>query len=70
LLREHYSDRASNPDPDVSTYVAWNLDTDPAATNCVFANGVLTVTVTASVSNGGRSATETRTWQVLPRPLQ
>lgn len=41
---------------------------DPAQTSCVWENNVLTFTVTAIVGNGPQQATETRVYEIEPRP--
>jgi prepilin-type N-terminal cleavage/methylation domain-containing protein len=66
LNREHYTnyDPVTNPDPDATTFVAQFIDLSPAKTHCDFTDGVFTVTITAEVN--GKS--ETRTFQVMPRP--
>ena len=50
-----------------TTFVAQDIDLDPAKTNCAYSGGVLTLTVSASVS-GYRPASETRTYEIIPRP--
>ncbi len=50
------------------TRVAEFINPDPAMTNCVFANGKLTLTVTATVDTGSQQGSETRTYEVVPRP--
>jgi type II secretory pathway pseudopilin PulG len=44
------------------------VDADPAATNCQFAGGILTVKIT--VAPGGSSVRETEEFTVKPRPAQ
>jgi len=46
--------------------VAEHMNTNPEKLNCQFASGVFTFKVTTSIS-GFRSASETRTAQVIPR---
>jgi len=43
---------------------------DPAQTSCVWDGNVLTFTVTAIVGNGPHQATETRVYEIEPRPSQ
>lgn len=63
LQREHYT----NLNLDATTIVAQYID--PDQTSCVWddAEGKLTLTVTATVS-GWKSASETRIYEVIPRP--
>ena len=76
LKREHYTnyDPDSPALPDATTFVAEYIDTDN--TNCIFtdtdgddSNDTLFLTVTATVS-GRHEATETRVYEVIPRPDQ
>lgn len=48
--------------------VAQYIDPDPSKTKCEFTDGVLTLTVTATVSLGSQVASETRTYKIIPRP--
>ena len=66
LWREYYINPDIDPDPVSTTKVAEYIDPDPTKTSCVWdnVNKVLTFTVTATV--GGVS--ETRVYQVTPRP--
>lgn len=41
---------------------------DPAQTSCVWVGGVLTFTVTATFGKGSQPASETRIYEVKPRP--
>ena len=67
LQREHYT----NLNPDATTFVAEYIDPDPLMTKCEFTDtdgdGVgdkLTLTVTATLG----TQSETRTYEVVPRP--
>ena len=62
LWREHYIDIGSGPELDSTTKVAEYID--PVETSCVWAGGVLTFTVTATVGE----QSETREYEVKPRP--
>ncbi len=64
LKREHYT----NSVLDATTMVAQYIDTDPTKTNCVFTSGKLTLTVTATLGGWPESATETRVYEIIPRP--
>ena len=65
LRREHYTNRAINPAPDATTFVAQYINSIQATQG---AGGELTLTVSASVS-GYRPASETRTYEIIPRPF-
>jgi len=41
---------------------------DPANTSCQFVDGKLTLTVTAAVGGGSQVQSETRTYEIVPRP--
>jgi len=64
LYRSHTVDGepVSTGPPFVARYI------DPDETSCVWASGVLTFTVTATVSGGPQQATETRVYEIEPRP--
>jgi len=61
--REHYT----NLNLDATTIVAEYINPNPAKTKCEFAGGKLTLTVTATVG-GWKPASETRIYEVIPRP--
>ena len=66
LQREHYTNRATNPEPDATTYVA--LFMDPTGTSCsIDDDGELLVDITAAVGGDGVTHTETRSYRVFPR---
>lgn len=69
LKREHYTNRAANPDPDATSYVAKHIDSDPAKTNCSFSEPVLTFTVTATVGGGSPQESETRIYEIVHRAV-
>jgi prepilin-type N-terminal cleavage/methylation domain-containing protein len=48
--------------------IASHIDTDESMTNCAFTGRVLTVSLTASVPYGSKTASETRKVEVLARP--
>ena len=60
LQREHYT----NLNLDATTIVAEYID----SISCDFTGGVLTLTVTATLGTGSQEATETRVYEILPRP--
>lgn len=51
-----------------TTFVAQYIAPESAKTKCEFTNGTLTLTVTATVGDGSPARSETRTYQVVPRP--
>ena len=65
LQRDHYTNRATNPTADATTFVANHIDN--TNTSCVYDGGKLTLTVTASIG-GFKPASETRVYEVVPRP--
>jgi len=65
LQREHYTNRATNPTPDATTFVADHIDT--ANTSCALDGSKLTLTVTASIG-GFKPASETRVYEIVRRP--
>lgn len=70
LKREHYTNRAANPDPDATSYVAKHIDSDPVKTNCSFSEPVLTFTVTATVGGGSlQEESETRIYEIVHRAV-
>ena len=50
--------------------IAKYIDPDPENTYCEFVDGVLTFKVTATVGGGPQGASETRVYEVEPRPDQ
>jgi len=64
LQREHYTNSILDSTINVAEYV----DTDPTKTKCEFAGGVLTLTVTATLGTGSQVQSETRVYEVIPRP--
>ena len=64
LKREHYTNRAINPDPDATTMVAQYIN----STETQFANGKLTLTITATLGGWRQSVSETRVYEIIPRP--
>ncbi|MFC1870107.1 hypothetical protein ACFLYE_02415 [Chloroflexota bacterium] len=66
LQRQHYTNRAVNPDPDATMIVARSID--PSSTSCnVTENNELVASITAAVDGDRRTYTETRTYRVFPR---
>jgi prepilin-type N-terminal cleavage/methylation domain-containing protein len=66
MLRNQSINRGGN----TTTLVALHIDSDPDKTNCEFTKGILDLTVTSTMSNGSSTRSETRTYQIAPRPGQ
>ena len=66
LLREHYTNRNINPTPDNTAYVGEYIDSGNTA--CSYTDGKLTLNVTASLGTGLQVQSETRVYEVIPRP--
>ena len=64
--------RTANPgEPSETTseaIIAEFIDPAPANTKCEFTDGKLTFTVTATMGAGSQEESETRTYEVVPRP--
>lgn len=56
-----------NGDAAIETIVARFIDADPANTNVIYSGNILTLKITATVG-GFRGASETREYQIVPRP--
>ena len=50
------------------TTIASSINPDPSMTNCVFDNGILTVTITGSAGGGDRVVNVTKLREITPRP--
>jgi len=61
------SESINGGDPEVNV-IAQYIDPDPEKTKCEVANGKFTLTITATVGTGSLAGTETRVFEVLPRP--
>ena len=75
LQREHYTNRDINPDPNTTTFVAQYIDSDTTKTKCEFIDtdgdtikDKLILIVTATVSGWPQEQSETRIYEVIPRP--
>jgi len=67
-LKKLHRIRSINGGSSNTTLVAQYIDPNPEKTKCELANGVLSLTVTAMVSDHSPAESETRTYQVVPRP--
>jgi len=68
LRREHYTNRATNPDPDDTLFVARYIDSSETSCSWDDVTGTLTFTLTTKVSRGAQESSETRICEVVPRP--
>jgi len=48
--------------------IASNINSDPLLTHCVYADGILTFTITSSVGEGDKVVSVTKVRQITPRP--
>ena len=69
LKREHYTNRAADPDPDATSYVAKYIDS--GQTSCDFEHPpMLTFTVTATVGGDSlQEGSETRIYEIVHRAV-
>jgi len=66
LKRSYWNDTGETSEILVAQYI----NPDSAKTKCDFTDGVLTLTVTASVGTWPKVESETRVYEVIPRPDQ
>jgi len=66
-LKKLHRNQSVNGEASTTTLVAQYIDPDPKKTKCEFTNGLLTLTVTATVGNGSLTESETRTYKIVPR---
>ena len=65
IRRYHYTDKATNPDPDTVTLVAQHIS--PGETRCsLSSNDELVLTLTSLVGTGNAARSESREYRVLP----
>ena len=64
-LQRSYSVNDGEPD---ETIVAQYVDPSPTKTDCDFTGGKLTFTVTVTISSGLQQESETRVYEITPRP--
>ena len=48
--------------------VAESIDSDPLKTTCSFTDGTFNLTLTVTAGEGGLTQSETRTYEIIPRP--
>jgi len=66
-LKKLHRNQSINGEASTTLLVAQHIDPDPEKTKCEFTNGLLTLTVTATVGDGSLTESETRTYKVVPR---
>jgi len=64
LLRRHDVDGVGGDWARIAQYI----NTDPAMTNCAIDAGKLIFKVTATLGNGSEEESETRVYEIMPRP--
>ena len=67
-LKELRRNQSVNGSANVTLLVALHIDPEPEKTKCELTNGILTLTITASVGKGATMGSETKTNWVVPRP--
>jgi prepilin-type N-terminal cleavage/methylation domain-containing protein len=67
-LKELQRNQSVNGSADTTSLVAQHIDSDPEKTSCNLTGGILTLTITATVGTGATMESETRTYQIAPRP--
>ena len=67
LKREHYTNRFEVPEPEPAIAIVAQF-IDLSGTSCQLTGDVLVLTVTATVGTDSQEASETRTYEITPRP--
>ena len=67
-LKKMLRNQSINGTDNTTTLVAQYIDPDPQKTSCNLTSGILTLTVTSTVSDGSLTQSETRIYKVVPRP--
>jgi prepilin-type N-terminal cleavage/methylation domain-containing protein len=68
VLKELRRNQSINGSANTTSLVAQYIDSDPEKTRCELTDGILTLTITASVGRGATMESETKTYRVVPRP--
>ncbi len=66
-LKELRRNQSVNSSANATALVAQYIDSNPAKTSCNLTGGILSLTITTIVGNGASIASETRTYQIVPR---
>lgn len=67
-LKQLHRNQSINGGGNTTTFIAHYIDPDSQKTKCEFANGTLTLAITAIVGEGAARESETRTYKFVPRP--
>ena len=67
-LKKLFRNQSVNDSANITSFVAHYIDSDPEKTSCNLTSGILTLTITATVGEGSSIESETRTYQIVPRP--
>jgi prepilin-type N-terminal cleavage/methylation domain-containing protein len=67
-LKELRRNQSVNGSANTTSLIAEYINPDPAKTSCNFTSGILTLTITATVGGGATVGSETKTYQIVPRP--
>ena len=67
-LKQLVRNQSNNGSASTTALVAQFIDSNPQNTNSEFTDGVLTLTITATEGAGATKESETRTYQIVPRP--
>jgi prepilin-type N-terminal cleavage/methylation domain-containing protein len=67
-LKELRRNQSVSGGANTASLLAQYIDSDPEKTRCELANGILTLTITATVGRGATMESETRAFRVVPRP--
>jgi prepilin-type N-terminal cleavage/methylation domain-containing protein len=67
-FKELRRNQSVNGSANITSLVAQYIDADSEKTTCELSNGILTLTVTATVGGGSTMESETKTYQVVLRP--
>jgi len=67
-LRQLQRSESINEGAPITTVVAKYIDPDPAKSSCVIIEDRLILTITAAVSLGSQTKSETRIFEIMPRP--
>ena len=57
-----------NSTDNTTRLVAKYVNSDPSKTTCSFSDGTFNLTVTVTAGEGGLTQSETRTYEIIPRP--
>ncbi len=67
-LKTMWRNQSINGTADTTMLVAQYIDSAPEKTSCNLTSGILTLTITATYGRGSKMESESRTYQVVPRP--